>query len=63
MKPLTTNQLLKRTRIYIWIIIVGLFISGVTAFPIETRIGLLPQAHQRFPFGYAKLVKYYIHRH
>jgi hypothetical protein len=35
------NALRKRIRICIWIIIVGLAISGITAFPIETELSIL----------------------
>ncbi len=35
------NKLQSRIRLYIWIIIIGLFLSGVTAFPIETELALL----------------------
>ncbi|MFD1255787.1 hypothetical protein ACFQ3S_03180 [Mucilaginibacter terrae] len=38
MKPLTRQLLLTRIKIYIWIIIAGLFISGITAFPLETEL-------------------------
>jgi hypothetical protein len=32
------NSIRRRVRLCIWIIIIGLFISGVTAFPIETEL-------------------------
>ncbi len=32
------NSIHRRVRLCIWIIIIGLFISGVTAFPIETQL-------------------------
>lgn len=32
------NSIRSRVRLCIWIIIIGLFISGVTAFPIETEL-------------------------
>ncbi|WP_158828278.1 hypothetical protein [Mucilaginibacter lacusdianchii] len=32
------RQVLYRIRIYIWIIIIGLALSGITAFPIETEL-------------------------
>jgi hypothetical protein len=34
-------RLQHRIKLYIWIVIVGLFMSGVTAFPIETELALL----------------------
>jgi hypothetical protein len=49
MKPITQQQLLKRIQIYIWIIIIGLFISGVTAFPIETELAYFHQHINVFP--------------
>jgi hypothetical protein len=38
---LTSTQLHKRVRICIWIIITGLALSGITAFPLETELGLI----------------------
>jgi lysylphosphatidylglycerol synthetase-like protein (DUF2156 family) len=35
------HNLQRRIRLYIWIVIVGLFLSGVTAFPIETELAIL----------------------
>jgi hypothetical protein len=35
------NSIRNRVRLCIWIIIIGLFISGVTAFPIETELAFL----------------------
>ncbi|MFD2145575.1 hypothetical protein [Mucilaginibacter antarcticus] len=35
------NKLQSRIRSYIWIVIIGLFLSGVTAFPIETELTVL----------------------
>jgi hypothetical protein len=35
------NKLLHRVRMLIWIVIIGLFLSGITAFPIETELSLL----------------------
>jgi hypothetical protein len=34
------HKLQRRIKLYIWIVIVGLFLSGVTAFPIETELAL-----------------------
>jgi hypothetical protein len=34
-------QLRKRIRVCIWIIIVGLALSGITAFPLQTELGLI----------------------
>ncbi|MCD8741152.1 hypothetical protein LT679_11110 [Mucilaginibacter roseus] len=45
----TQQQLLKRIRICIIVIIVGLFISGATAFPLETEIGWLTKNMQLLP--------------
>jgi hypothetical protein len=41
MSQLLKNKLQHRIRVYIWIVIIGLFISGVTAFPIETELALI----------------------
>jgi hypothetical protein len=35
------HKLQQRIRLYIWVVIVGLFLSGVTAFPIETELAIL----------------------
>lgn len=34
-------QLQKRIRVCIWIIIIGLALSGITAFPLQTELGLI----------------------
>lgn len=51
MKLITQQQLLKHIQIYIWIIIIGLFISGVTAFPIETELAYFHKHINVFPLG------------
>ncbi|PJJ84567.1 hypothetical protein [Mucilaginibacter auburnensis] len=38
MKQLQNNRLNKRIKLCIWTIIIGLFLSGITAFPIETQL-------------------------
>ena len=40
MKP---HILLRRIRLCIWIIIIGLLLSGITAFPLETELTLLKE--------------------
>jgi hypothetical protein len=35
------HKLQQRIKLYIWVVIIGLFLSGVTAFPIETELALL----------------------
>lgn len=35
---------LRRVRVWLWIVIVGLFLSGVTAFPLETEVRWLLRA-------------------
>ncbi len=35
------HKLQRRIRLYIWVVIAGLFLSGVTAFPIETELAIL----------------------
>jgi hypothetical protein len=37
------GTLLLRVRVLLWIFIVGLVISGVTAIPLETELGILTQ--------------------
>jgi hypothetical protein len=41
MKSKIITKLTSRIRLCIWIIIVGLAISGITAFPIETELNIL----------------------
>jgi hypothetical protein len=36
-----TEKLRKRIRVCIWIIIAGLALSGITAFPLQTELGLI----------------------
>ena len=38
MRTVNYEALLRRIRVCIWIMIIGLFLSGVTAFPIETEL-------------------------
>ncbi|RFZ91805.1 hypothetical protein D0C36_10145 [Mucilaginibacter conchicola] len=35
---LTTTQLKKRIKIWLWVLVIGLALSGITAFPIETEL-------------------------
>jgi hypothetical protein len=49
MEIITPQQRLNRIRLYMWIVIIGLFISGVTAFPIETELAWLSQYAHIFP--------------
>ncbi|MBL4678705.1 MAG: hypothetical protein JKY70_21290 [Mucilaginibacter sp.] len=35
---LTTTQLQKRIKYWLWVLIIGLALSGITAFPIETEL-------------------------
>jgi hypothetical protein len=44
------DRLLRRARIYIGVFMVGLFLSGVTAFPLETELGLLVRVCHHFDF-------------
>ena len=45
------QQLRTRIKIYIWIIIIGLFISGATAFPLETELAYFYRHIRIFPTG------------
>jgi hypothetical protein len=38
MNTIAYNNLFFRVRLYIWIIVIGLALSGITAFPIETEL-------------------------
>ena len=49
MKTLQQQQLLKQIKLCIWIVIIGLAISGITAFPIETELAWLNQHSGLFP--------------
>jgi hypothetical protein len=48
MKP-PQQQLLTRIKTYIWIIIIGLFISGATAFSLETELAYFYKHANVFP--------------
>jgi hypothetical protein len=41
MNLLLKKKLQRRIRVYIWIVTIGLFMSGLTAFPIETELALV----------------------
>jgi hypothetical protein len=41
MKNELKARLLHHIRVYIWVVIIGLFLSGVTAFPIESELRFL----------------------
>lgn len=41
MKTLAKQQLFFRIKICLWIVIVGLALSGITAFPLETELGFI----------------------
>jgi hypothetical protein len=43
------QQLRKRIRIWVWIFIIGLVLSGVTAFPIETELAFMVNHSSIFP--------------
>lgn len=51
MKTPTEKQLLGRIKICIWIIIIGLAISGITAFPIQTELEYFNRHINLFPAG------------
>ncbi|MDP9081257.1 MAG: hypothetical protein M3O71_27910 [Bacteroidota bacterium] len=51
------QQLRKRIRIWVWIFIVGLVLSGVTAFPIETELAFMANHSQVFPGFMAKWIE------
>jgi hypothetical protein len=38
---MTTTQIQRRIKACIWIVIIGLALSGITAFPLETELGLI----------------------
>jgi hypothetical protein len=43
------QRLRKRIRIWVWIFIIGLVLSGVTAFPIETELAFMVNHSSIFP--------------
>jgi len=43
------NRLIKRIRTMVWIIIIGLSLSGITAFPLETEIAWLLHNSTSYP--------------
>jgi hypothetical protein len=43
------QQLRKRIRIWVWIFIIGLVLSGITAFPIETELAFMVDHSSVFP--------------
>jgi len=49
-QPLQNKQL-PRIRVYILVMIIGLTLSGLTAFPIQTELALVTQAHPAGPAG------------
>jgi hypothetical protein len=50
------EQLKARIRIWLWIFIVGLALSGITAFPIETELGFLSGHSGSLPGGVGKWI-------
>jgi hypothetical protein len=38
-----SNRLVRRIQVYVWIVVGGLFFSGITAFPIETELKWLAE--------------------
>jgi hypothetical protein len=53
MKTLNYNLTTRRIKTMVWIMIVGLFLSGITAFPIETELAWLVNHSSTFPDGVA----------
>jgi hypothetical protein len=53
----TIKQLRKQCQCYIWIIIMGLFLSGVTAFPLETELSYLVKAISNWPIPLQEWIK------
>jgi hypothetical protein len=49
MQTLTKRQLLTKAKIYIFSIIIGLAISGITAFPIESELAFFNRHLSSFP--------------
>ena len=41
MKNNVKNILIHRIKLCLWLMVIGLFLSGITAFPIETELGYL----------------------
>lgn len=51
------QHLRRRIRIWIWVFIVGLVLSGVTAFPIETELAFMANHSSVFPDFIAKWIE------
>lgn len=49
MNTFQPQQLRNRIKLYMWIVIAGLAISGITAFPLETELQWLNQHSSVFP--------------
>jgi hypothetical protein len=47
------NQLKKRIRIWLMLFIIGLALSGITAFPIETELAFLSRHSNAFPLAFS----------
>jgi hypothetical protein len=47
--PMNEKELRKRIKIWLWLFIVGLALSGITAFPIETELAFLSAHSSAFP--------------
>jgi hypothetical protein len=47
--PMNEKELRKRIKIWLWLFIVGLALSGITAFPIETELAFLSRHAGAFP--------------
>lgn len=45
MKQPVIDDLMRRIKLSMWVMIVGLFISGITAFPIETQLAYFAKHH------------------
>jgi len=55
------DRLLRRARVYIGVFIVGLVLSGVTAFPLETELRLVVRLCDHFAFA-PEAVSVWLHR-
>jgi hypothetical protein len=49
MRTVTYNHLMRQIKFCMWVMIAGLFISGVTAFPIETELAWLVKHSSALP--------------
>jgi len=53
---MSEKQLRTRIRMWLWLFIIGLALSGITAFPLETELAFLSDHSEAFPAAMGKWV-------